>query len=105
MIDLGLEAAKHFDRIIVREDERLRGRAPGETAGLIVQGAKEAQAQGGRVKQIEVVLDEIEATKVAVEWANPGDLVLVCVDRARAVWDELQTVAKRAQAGSADADD
>ena len=38
MIDLGLEAAKHFDRIIVREDERLRGRAPGETAALIVQG-------------------------------------------------------------------
>ena len=97
MIDLGLEAAKHFDRIIVREDERLRGRAPGETAGLIVQGAKEAQAQGGRVKQIETVLDEIESTRAAVEWANPGDLVVVCVDRARAVWDELQVLAKRAQ--------
>jgi len=28
--------------------------------------------------------------------------VVVCVDRARAVWDELQVLAKRAQAGSAD---
>ena len=102
MIDLGREAAKHFDVLIVREDERLRGRARGETAGLIVQGAKEGQGEGGRVKRIETVLDEIESTRVAVEWANPGDLVVVCVDRARAVWDELQTLAKRAQAGSAD---
>ena len=102
MIDLGREAAKHFDRIIVREDVRLRGRAPGETAGLIVQGAKQAQAEGCRLKQIEVVLDEIEATKVGVEWANPGDLVVVCVDRARAVWDELQALGQRAQAGAAD---
>jgi len=97
MIDLGLEAAKHFDRIIVREDDRLRGRQRGETAALIVRGAREAQADGGRVKQIETVLDEIEATRVAVERANPGDLVLVCVDRARSVWDELQVLAKRAQ--------
>jgi cyanophycin synthetase len=102
MIDLGREAAKHFDRMIVREDVRLRGRARGETAGLIVQGAKDAQADGARVKQIEVVLDEIQATKVGVEWANPGDLVVVCVDRAREVWDELQTIGQRAQAGSAD---
>ena len=102
MIDLGREAARHFDRIIVREDVRLRGRAPGETAGLIVQGAKQAQAEGCRLKQYEVVLDEIEATKVAVESANPGDLVVVCVDRARAVWDELQVLANRAQAGAAD---
>ena len=97
MIDLGREAAKHFDVIIVREDDRLRGRQPGETAGLIVQGAREGQAEGGRVKQIETVLDEIESTRTAVERANPGDLVVVCVDRARAVWDELQVLAKRAQ--------
>jgi len=102
MIDLGREAAKHFDVVIVREDERLRGRARGETADLIVHGAKEGQAEGGRVKRIETVLDEIESTRLAVEWANPGDLVVVCVDRARAVWDELQVLAKRAQAGSAD---
>ena len=72
--DLGRESARHFDRIILREDVRFRGRVPGETAGLIVQGAKEAQAEVCRLKQIEVVLDEIEATRVGVEWANPGDL-------------------------------
>jgi cyanophycin synthetase len=102
MVELGRESARHFDQIIVREDVRMRGRAPGETAGLIVQGATSAQAEGRRCKHIEVVLDEIEATRVAVDWANPGDLVVVCVDRARAVWDELQTIGQRAQAGSAD---
>jgi cyanophycin synthetase len=105
MIDLGRESARHFDRIILREDVRFRGRVPGETAGLIVQGAKEAQAEGCRLKQIEVVLDEIEATRVGVEWANPGDLVVVCVDRAREVWDELQTLGHRAQAGADEFED
>jgi cyanophycin synthetase len=66
MIDLGREAVNHFDVIIVREDDRLRGRQRGETAALIVQGARQGQAEGGRVKQIETVLDEIEATRVAV---------------------------------------
>ena len=104
MIDLG-RSARHFDRIIVREDVRFRGRVPGETAGLIVQGAKEVQAEGCLLKQIEVVFDEIEATRVGVEWANPGDLVVVCVDRAREVWDELRTLGHRAQAGADEFED
>ncbi|MTD17294.1 cyanophycin synthetase [Nakamurella sp. YIM 132087] len=102
MVDLGYQAAKHFDIMVVREDERLRGRKSGETAALIVQGAEAAQAEGARVKEIGVVLDEIESTRVAVERANPGDLVVICVDRARAVWDELQAIGKTAQAGAAD---
>ena len=102
MRDLGHEAAKHFELIIVREDERLRGRQPGETAALIVEGARAAQAEGARVKVIEVVLDEIEATKAGVARANPGDLVVLCVDRARAVWDTLQEIGNIAQAGASD---
>jgi cyanophycin synthetase len=102
MIDLGYQAGKHFDRIVVREDERLRGRKPGETAELIVQGARNARAEGARVKEIEVVLDEIEATTVGVARANAGDLVVLCVDRARAVWDKLQAIGNVAQAGAED---
>jgi cyanophycin synthetase len=102
MIDLGAEAGKHFDRIIVREDERLRGRKPGEAAELIAQGVRAAQADGGRVRALDIVLDEIESTRVAVSLANPGDLVVLCVDRARAVWDELETIGRVAQAGGAE---
>jgi cyanophycin synthetase len=102
MVDLGAEAAKHFDRIIVREDKGLRGRKPGETAALIAAGVRQGQADGGRVRQIDVVLDEIASTRAAVSLANPGDLVVLCVDRARAVWDELQVIGQVAQAGAAD---
>ncbi len=100
MRDLGYQAAKHFDRMIIREDERSRGRKLGETADLIAEGARLCQSESGRVKEIEIVLDEIEATRVALRWANAGDLVVLCVDRARAVWDELQLIGNRAQAGS-----
>ncbi len=102
MIDLGAEAGRHFDRIVVREDDRLRGRQPGETAELIAQGVRRAQADGGRVRALDVVLDEISSTRAAVSLANPGDLVVLCVDRARAVWDELETIGKVAQAGAAE---
>jgi cyanophycin synthetase len=101
MLDLGYQAAKHFDWIIVREDDHPRGRAPGETAGLITKGAKQAQTDGvARAKEIETVLEEIESTRAALIRANPGDLVVLCVDRARAVWDELQMIGHTAQAGA-----
>ncbi len=102
MVDLGFEAAKHFDVVVVREDVRLRGRRAGETAQLLVDGARRAQSQKlARAKRVDIVLDEIEATRHALTLANPGDLVVVCVDRARAVWDELQAIGNRAQAGAA----
>jgi cyanophycin synthetase len=101
MLDLGYQAAKHFDWIIVREDDHLRGRAAGETAALITKGAKQAQSDGlARAKEIDSVLEEIEATRAALVRANPGDLVVLCVDRARAVWDELQLIGHTAQAGA-----
>ena len=102
MVDLGYQAAKHFDLLVIREDQRLRGRRAGETAALITDGARRAQADGvARTKQIETVLDEIDAARHALALANSGDLVVVCVDRARAVWDELQAIGNRAQAGAA----
>ncbi len=100
MSDLGAEAARHFDVMIVREDEGLRGRARGATAELIVAGARAAQREGARVKDISVVLDEIESTRAGIAQAKPGDLVVLCVDRARAVWEELQAIGKTAQAGA-----
>jgi cyanophycin synthetase len=102
MVDLGAEAGKHFERVVVREDQNLRGRRPRETAALIATGVREAQADGGRVRALDIVPDEIESTRVAVSLANPGDLVVLCVDRARAVWDELETIGRVAQAGGAE---
>lgn len=96
MRELGEVAAQHFDIIVVREDKRLRGRPAGETAELVADGAR----GGGRVQSVEVVLDEIEATRRALDLAHTGDLVVLCADSHAAVWSEIQDRSHRAQAGS-----
>jgi cyanophycin synthetase len=87
--ELGRVAAKHFDEIIVREDEQLRGRKRGETAGLVAEGVREAMRDGARAGHVEVELDEVEAVRRAMARSRPGDFVLVCADHADRVWKEL----------------
>jgi cyanophycin synthetase len=98
--ELGQIAAQHFDVVVVREDEALRGRERGEVADLIVEGIQKAMADGARCKQVETVLDEIDAVRHAMSRANRGDLVVVCVDKHAAVMTELEGWSKQAQAGS-----
>ncbi|MEO7267643.1 MAG: cyanophycin synthetase, partial [Knoellia sp.] len=97
MRELGHIAAHHFDVLVVREDERLRGRKPGETAGLVAEGAKAAMADGARCRQVEVVTEELSAVRHVMARANPGDIVVVCVDQHGVVMNELETMTKQAQ--------
>ncbi|HTG47329.1 MAG TPA: cyanophycin synthetase [Actinomycetota bacterium] len=90
MRDLGRVAARYFDDVIVREDRNPRGRGPGETAGLIMQGIAEARAGGARAGSAEIVEDEMAATRVALDRARPGDLVVLCVDYATEVFREIE---------------
>jgi len=55
---------------------------------------------GARCKQIEIVLDEIEAVHHCMSRSNPGDLVVLCVDKHGPVLAELETISKQAQAGT-----
>jgi len=88
--EFGEVAARHFDHIIIREDRNLRGRKAGQTAKMIREGIR--SATDSRVRNIELVLDELEATRVGVERANPGDLLVVTADKTNEVWDELQRI-------------
>ncbi len=98
--ELGRIAAAYFDTIIVREDANNRGRQVGGTAALIERGVRDAMAGGARCANVETVLDEMEATRYALDMGHEGDVVVVCVDHANAVWKELQ----RRQHGGASAD-
>ncbi len=100
MRELGEVAAAHFDVMVIREDKRLRGRDQGEGAQLIEEGARAAQEAGARVRVIEQVHDEIDATRRALDLAGPGDLVVICVDSHTAVWSEIQNRSHLAQAGT-----
>jgi cyanophycin synthetase len=92
MRELGRIAARYFDEVVVREDEHKRGRRPGETAGLVMEGVQEAMQTGARAGHAEVVLDEQEAVGTALGRSRPGDLVVVCVDHADRVWRQIETV-------------
>jgi cyanophycin synthetase len=89
--ELGEVAAEHFDTLLVREDRNLRGRQPGETAELLAGGVRAAVARGARCRSLDVVPDEMEAAKLALDRANPGDLVVLCADRVDEIVDELQS--------------
>jgi cyanophycin synthetase len=104
MRELGTVAAQHFDVVVVREDVSLRGRKRGETAELVAEGVRAARAEGARCKQLEIVLDEIEALRHAMSRANAGDLVVLCVDKHPMVMAELENWSNQAQAGSGTTD-
>jgi cyanophycin synthetase len=88
--ELGRVAASYFDRIVIREDQNPRGRERGATAALIREGVEAAVRDGARCQKIEVVLDELDATRRALDQGRRGDLVVLCVDHANLAWKELQ---------------
>lgn len=63
------------DRVITLEIEKYaRGRAPGEIASLL---HEQLEREGARPEQITHHETEIEALVDALDWAEPGDLVII----------------------------
>jgi cyanophycin synthetase len=79
-------AARAFDRLILKEDIGLRGRAPGEIAELLRAGALEAGLPGERVL---VCLPETEAVARALALAQKDDLVVIFADEITQVWKQV----------------
>jgi cyanophycin synthetase len=90
MRQLGRVAARYFDDVIVREDRSTRGRTRGETAALVAEGVRELMSRGARAGNVEIVLDEMDAIRRALDRSRPGDLVVLCVDYATDVYKELE---------------
>ena len=83
----GKLAGQTFDQIVIREDDNTRGRRSGEIAERL---GNAAVAGGGiDAANITVILDELEAVKVAVDMANKTDLVVLMVDKPAQVWELL----------------
>nr|MDQ6936084.1 cyanophycin synthetase [Actinomycetota bacterium] len=100
MRELGEIAARHFDVVVVREDENPRGRPRGVVAALVEEGVRRSMDAGSRCKQVEIVLDEIDSVRHSMARANRGDLLVVCVDKHQAVMAELENWSQHAQAGA-----
>jgi cyanophycin synthetase len=78
IVHVGRIAGRGFNAIYVKEDSDLRGRQPGETAGLLLQGVMEA---GFDPERVTTVLAEDEAVQAALAGARPDDLVVVFYER------------------------
>jgi cyanophycin synthetase len=105
MREYGAYASTAFDEIIVREDRNLRGREPGVTATLVADGVRRAKEKGmGRTIRVDKILDEQSAVKTALKRANPGDIVVMCVDDSVAVYREAMASAGQHEGSTAFAD-
>ena len=101
IVELGRTAAAYFDAVVIREDANNRGRPRGQTAELIEKGVREAMGNGGRTQSIEIILEELEATRHALDLGADGDVIVVCVDHPNEVWKELQ---RRQHGGAGETD-
>lgn len=97
MVEIGRIAARTFDEVIIREDEDLRGRAPGEVAGLIRSGAL---AGGLPEAAITLILDEAGALEAAMRRARPGDLVVHFAEQIDLAWEQIRAFQPAAAAGA-----
>jgi cyanophycin synthetase len=70
-----------LSRIIVREDEDLRGRQPGEVAHLLARVLREEDP----LLPLDVILDELDALAAALHNIEPRDVVIAFCDRLDAV--------------------
>ncbi|MBP2662198.1 MAG: cphA [Firmicutes bacterium] len=96
IISLGRAAGQGFDSIYVKEDGDLRGRQPGETAALLLQGALEA---GLTPMQVTTIFDESAAVTAALKQAAADDLIAVFYENYDAV---MTTIAEFEQQQTSD---
>ena len=75
------------DRVVAKEiDAYLRGRAPGEVPGII---ADELRRAGLPDEAIGTAPSEVSAVREALEWARPGDLLVLALHQQRREVEEL----------------
>lgn len=85
--EVGRLSGQNFQQIYIKEDGDLRNRAPGETAGLLYEGA----LAGGLTKEnIMIIPSETEALKTALENAYPGDLIVMFFEKFDPVLELVQ---------------
>jgi cyanophycin synthetase len=81
----GRVAAKGFHRIIIKEDNDLRGRQRGEVAALLCRTVGETAPE----RECLTVLDEVEAFSRELEGMKHGDVVVIFYDQLEPVLEVL----------------
>jgi cyanophycin synthetase len=79
-------AAKGFNRLFVKEDHDLRGRAAGEVSALLCDAVREAAPS----TECEVVLDECEALRRAVGQMIKGEVIVLFYEKLKPIQQLLE---------------
>lgn len=72
----GRIAARGFERVVIKEDEDLRGRRPGEVAGILRRAVNEETPW----RECSVALSEPEALREELRRQQPGDVLVLFYD-------------------------
>lgn len=83
---IGEIAGKTFDFLVIKEDYNRRGRAEGETAGIIKQGFLSCSRSED---DVEIILNEKDAVDYALKTAQKDDLIVIFCDEIRDVWKQV----------------
>lgn len=95
IVNLGQIAGAGFDYIYIKEDDDLRGRAPGYVAQLLYQGVV---TSGMLPEKVKIVLDEQLAVKKAISEAQAGDLIVVFYEKYDTVMTAIGDSSKKMKA-------
>ncbi len=82
---LARAAAPAFDLVLIREDEDLRDRQPGEVAAVLRQGLLDADFPAERI--VPGFFQEEDSVLRAMEMACAGDLVVIFGDKLAHIWE------------------
>lgn len=78
IFEVGKISGGFFSKLIIKEDEDLRGRSPGEVAQILYQGALHG---GAHEKDLQIILRETDALETAIYQALPGDLIVLFYEK------------------------
>ncbi|QIH40115.1 cyanophycin synthetase [Flavobacterium sp. Sr18] len=73
--NIGRYAAQMFDEIIIRHGEN-RGRTTEELSAMLCDGLRETKSN----VKVKIISDEIESIQYAIDQAQKGEFIFVCVD-------------------------
>ena len=78
IVEMGKCAGENFDYIFIKENENSRGRSKGDSSHLVEKGVLKSKLNSSNIK---IVLEETEAFKNALDFANPGDIVVMFFEK------------------------
>jgi cyanophycin synthetase len=87
ILALARAAAPAFDLVLLREDDDLRDRRPGEVAELLRQGLIDSGLPAERI--VPGFFGEEEAVRQALETACAGDLLVIFGDKLARIWEQI----------------